>query len=125
MMFKSTQTLPSHLAPNRPKLVRRLASVLANLTMISGLFLAPSARAAIAIQEAPLPIQYNGGGGATINSASYTVSSGASVLVVFFSTRNSGSANPGNPSNMQWNGHPLTLAVSANTTASTFDYNLI
>lgn len=105
--------------------LRRLERTLAILAMGTGLFLAPSALAAIAIQDAPSPIEYNGGGGATINSASYTVSPGASVLVVFFSTRNSGSANPGNPSAMQWNGNPLTLAVSANTTASTYDYNLI
>lgn len=112
--------------PQNPPGMRRLATGFAILTLSAGFFLAPFARATIAIQDAPSAIEFNGGGGATINNASYTVSSGASVLVVFFSTRSQGSsANPGNPTNMKWNGNALTLAVSANTTASTYDYNLI
>jgi hypothetical protein len=117
---------PQFRQPEHLSMIRPLGTMLAILTMSAGLFLAPCARAVIAIQDAASPIEYNGGGAATINSAPYTVSSGASVLVVFLSTRNQGNTtNPGNPSNMQWNGNPLTLAVSANPAASTYDYNLI
>ena len=110
---------------NPPSIMRRLGRKLAILAMSAGLFLALSANAQIAIQDGPSSIEYSGTSN-TINGASFTVSPGASVLVVMFSTRNQGnSSNPGNPSSLKWNGNTLTLAVAGNTTASTYDYNLI
>ena len=103
-----------------------LKHLLSAVTVSSILLLGGPARAAITIQDAASPIEYNGGGAATINSATFTVTPGASVLVVFFGTRNQGnSSNPGNPTNMKWNGNALTQAVAANSGASTYDYNLI
>ena len=79
--------------------------------------------AQIAYLDGPSPIEYQA---TTLNSASFTVSPGASALVVLIGTRNQGnSSNPGNPTNPKWNGNTLTLAVAGNTTASTYDYNMI
>ena len=72
--------------------------------------------------DGPSPIYY----GTNLNTTPFTVSSGASVLVVMIGTRNQGnSTNPGNPTNVTWNGNSLTLAVAANTGINTYDYNLI
>src|SRR5436190_301689 len=63
MKFKSTRA-PQSRQPQKPRMIRRLESMLAILTMSAGCLVAPSAGAVIAIQDATSPIQYNGGGGA-------------------------------------------------------------
>src|SRR5579884_98779 len=88
----------------------------------SGLALAISVQAQIGYLDAPSPIQY----GSTINPATFTVSSNASVLVFIYGNRNNGSTvNPGVPNNIAWNGLPLALAVTTNSAASTYDNNAI
>ena len=90
--------------------------------LAAGLALAPCAHAQIGYLDGP-SFYYNA---TTHNTTAFPVSSGASVLVVCIGYRSQGSAlNPNNPSNVQWNGNALTLAVAGNTHASTYDYNLI
>jgi hypothetical protein len=110
-----------------------LASMIATLTMSAGLFLAPSARAVIGILDGPSPIRFNSvaaTGTAPLNSTPFTVSPGASVLVVFLGTRTQGASpappsDPGTPTTLTWNGNTLTRAVTRGSTASTWDDNAI
>ncbi|HSU54428.1 MAG TPA: immunoglobulin domain-containing protein, partial [Candidatus Dormibacteraeota bacterium] len=110
-----------------------LQSVLAMLAVSAGLFIAPSAKAAIAILDGPSPIRFNSvaaTGTAPLNSASFTVSPGASVLVVFPGTRTQGASpapasDPGTPTTLTWNGNTLKRAVTKGTTSSTWDDNAI
>ncbi len=90
---------------------------------LAALMVAAPARAQIATLDGPSPIEY----GAALNTASFTVSSGATVLVVFYGSRTQGdspSADAGTPA-LSWNGNALTKAVTQSSTASTWDDNSI
>jgi hypothetical protein len=107
--------------------------MLAILALSAGLFFAPSASAVIGILDGPSPIRFNSvaaTGTAPLNSATFTVSPGASVLVVFLGTRTQGASpappsDPGTPTTLTWNGNTLTRAVTKGTTSSTWDDNAI
>ncbi len=113
--------------------MRALNFIFTILTISAGLFLAPCARAVIAIQDGPSPIEFSSvaaNGTAALNSAPFSVSPGASVLVVFLGTRTQGASpapasDPGLPTTLTWNGNTLARAVVKGTTSSTWDDNAI
>jgi len=102
------------------------ALVLGGLTL---LLLAAPASAQIGIQDGPSPIEYtNATTTATFATNSFTVSSGASALVVFYGSRTQGTSpgtDPGTPATISWNGHAMTRAVTQSDTAATWDDNAI
>ena len=78
----------------------------------------------IGIQDGPSPINF--GTTTNLNTATFTVSANASVLVVFYATRaTSGGNDPGNPATLSWNGHTLTRAITATDGTATWDDNSI
>src|SRR5580658_2388687 len=109
-----------------PRSTRFIAPLLCGLAL---LLLPAPARAQITILDGPSAI--NGEFSTTtttINPANFTVSSGASVLVVFWGGRTQGdspSSDPGVPTNLKWNGNALTKAISQGSEASTWDDNAI
>jgi hypothetical protein len=107
--------------------MRHIKSKLAILSLGVGLALSPSAFAQIGYLNGPSPIEYSATA-ATLNNATFTVSPGAKVLVVFYGSRTqatSPGSDPGTPTTMSWNGNALTRAVSQGSTASTYDDNAI
>ena len=83
---------------------------------VAGLAQLHCARAQISYLIPPSPIEY----GPTPNATPFSVSSSASMLVVLMRTRNQGnSTNPGNPTNVKWNGNVLKLPGSTNTSPPT------
>ena len=91
------------------------------------LLLAAPASAQIGILNGPSPIEYSSTG-SNFNNATFTVSAGASALVVFYGSRTQGTsptADPGTPATIAWNGHAMTRAVSLGSPAATWDDNAI
>src|SRR5579884_1699916 len=115
----------SSTSPNDMRPARKLlcAGVLCSLALFVSQQIA-RAQFQITIQDGPSPINY--GTTTNLNTASFTVSANASLLVVFYATRaTSGGSDPGSPASLSWNGHALTRAVTANNTVATWNDNAI
>jgi polygalacturonase len=93
-----------------PKSIQSILAILAALTLLSG-----QTRAAIAVIDSK-NLTYIAANGSI--SSSFTVSSGASAMVVILGDRTS--APPGSPATLTWNGQTLTRLVT--TYADTTSY---
>src|ERR1022692_525610 len=127
--MKKSQTGSFKNLPKLPMNWTRTFSAALVLCGLAMLLSAVPARAAqiIAIQDGPSPIRYSAVA-ATFNNSTFTVSSGASVLVVFYGSRTQGGTQPGSDPGtptISWNGHVMTKAVTQSTTVSTWDDNAI
>jgi hypothetical protein len=81
-----------------------------------GLFISPqTTQAQIALLDGPSAIAH--GTSTNISSPSFTVSSGASVMVVSLADHN---VDNGEPSTLSWNGQTLSQAVTIDNAASTY-----
>ena len=95
------------------------------LFLAASLALAPCARAQIGYLDSPSGIHFSAA--TTLDTSTFSVSPGAQVLVVLMAYRNgdSSQADPGNPSDVQWNGNALTLAAGTNDGYATWFYTHI
>lgn len=113
--------------------MRYITRILTLLVVGVSLALTSSGLGQIAIQDGPSPIEYNTAAAnnpAPLNSAPFTVTPGATTLVVMLGLRSQGASpapgsDPGAPATITWNGITLTKAVSKGSTASTWDDNAI
>src|SRR5689334_10497727 len=100
--------------------VKSAASGLLGLALV-GFLLCGDARANIALQDGSTAITTSTGS-TTVSKNNFTVTAGASVLVVSLVDRNNSSAN-GGPATLTWNGgapQTLTQVVSVNGNGSTW-----
>src|SRR5262245_50724378 len=112
---------------NQPPRVRgrtTIASALVLGLVLGGLLLCSNARAVIALQDGSTAMTFSTGS-TSVSKNNFTVTSGASVLVVLLVDRNNSSANSG-PASLTWNGgaaQTITRIASTNGAASTWAWD--
>src|SRR5580765_5887586 len=80
----------------------KIASAVVLGLVLGGLLFCSNARALIALQDGSTAMTFSTGS-TSVSKNSFTVTSGASVLVVLLVDRNNSSANSG-PTSLTWNG---------------------